>query len=266
MLQVTIAILLLLLLGSGYWIWVLRKKINNEQDKSAEQQQLLVREDRLSEVGSMMGNIAHQWKQPLNNIALLVLNIQNSYRKNQLTMEYLEDKVFAIEDTLEYMSQTIEDFSDYLSPRKAKHNFYINDSVEKAMELTMPTLNKSNIDIIFMAEDEYEFMGRKNELTQVLIILINNARDALIKDKENQDKIIEINLEEVEGKIQLTIQDNGLGVPKHLLDKIFEPYFTTNNDTKGRGLGLYMAKMIVEGLDGTIKTFNNKGAVFELEF
>jgi len=266
MLYLTIAILLLLLLGSGYWIWLLRKEINNEQYKSAEQQQLLVREDRLREVGSMMGNIAHQWKQPLNNIALLVLNIQNSYRKNQLTMEYLENKVFAIEDTLEYMSQTIEDFSDYLSPRKTKHNFYINDSVEKAMELTMPTLNKSKVDIIFLAEDEYEFMGRKNELTQVLIILINNAQDALTKDIENDNKSIEINLEEKDNKIKLTISDNGLGIPKHLLDKIFEPYFTTNNDTKGRGLGLYMAKMIVEGLDGTIRTFNDKGAVFELEF
>jgi len=266
MLLFIIAILFLLLLGSGYWVWVLQKKINSEQNKSAEQQQLLVREDRLSEVGSMMGNIAHQWKQPLNNIALLVLNIQNSYRKNQLTTEYLENKVFAIEDTLEYMSQTIEDFSDYLSPRKTKHNFYINDSIEKAMELTIPTLNKSNVDIIFLAEDEYQFMGRKNELTQVLIILINNAQDALLKDIENQDKVIEINLEEKNNKIQLTVKDNGLGIPKHLLDKIFEPYFTTNNDTKGRGLGLYMAKMIVEGLDGTIKIFNDKGAIFELEF
>jgi C4-dicarboxylate-specific signal transduction histidine kinase len=266
MLQLTIAILFLLLLGAGYWIWLLRKIINNEQNKRAEQQQLLVRDDRLSEMGSMMGNIAHQWKQPLNNIALLVLNIQNSYRKNQLTTEYLEDKVFAIEETLEYMAQTIEDFSDYLSPRKTKNNFYINDSVEKAMELTMPTLNKSRVDIIFMAEDEYKFMGRKNELTQVLIILINNARDALMKDTENQDKTIEINLEEHKEKIQIIVRDNGLGIPKHLLNKIFEPYFTTNNDTKGRGLGLYMAKMIVEGLEGTIKIFNDKGAVFELEF
>jgi len=266
MLQITIIILLLLLLGSGYWIWVLQKKINREQNNSAKQQQLLVREERLSEMGSMMGNIAHQWKQPLNNIALLILNIQNSYRKNQLTMEYLEDKVFAIEDTLEYMSQTIEDFSDYLSPRKKKHHFYINDSVEKAIELTMPTLNESKVDIIFLAEDEYEFIGRKNELTQVLIILINNARDALMKDVENQDKTIEIDLEKIEDKIKLIIKDNGLGIPKHLLEKIFEPYFTTNNDTKGRGLGLYMAKVIIEGLDGTIKVFNNKGAVFELEF
>jgi C4-dicarboxylate-specific signal transduction histidine kinase len=266
MLQLTTAILFLLLLGAGYWIWLLRKIINNEQNKRAEQQQLLVRDDRLSEMGSMMGNIAHQWKQPLNNIALLVLNIQNSYRKNQLTTEYLEDKVFAIEETLEYMAQTIEDFSDYLSPRKTKNNFYINDSVEKAMELTMPTLNKSRVDIIFMAEDEYKFMGRKNELTQVLIILINNARDALMKDTENQDKTIEINLEEHKEKIQIIVRDNGLGIPKHLLNKIFEPYFTTNNDTKGRGLGLYMAKMIVEGLEGTIKIFNDKGAVFELEF
>jgi C4-dicarboxylate-specific signal transduction histidine kinase len=221
--------------------------------------------ERLATIGEMMGNISHQWKQPLNNIALLVLNIDNSFRKGSLTLEYLEDKVDAIEDTIDYMSQTIEDFSDYLNPNREKNRFYISDSVEKAMELTMPSLTKNQIDIIFYAEDEYEFYGRKNELTQVLIILINNAKDALIKDKSNSDKIINIHLEKDEQQIKLSTQDNGLGVPEELIENIFKPYFTTNEPSKGRGLGLYMArKIIIDGFNGTLDVRNSDGAIFEI--
>ena len=221
--------------------------------------------ERLATIGEMMGNISHQWKQPLNNIGLLVLNIDNTFRKGNLTVEYLEDKVDAIEDTIEYMSQTIEDFSDYLNPNRQKNKFYLSDSVEKAMELTMPSLTKSKVDIIFYDEDDYEFYGRKNELTQVLIILINNAKEALVKNSNNRDKMINITLEQIDNNFVLTIQDNGLGVPVELFSKIFEPYFSTNEQTKGRGLGLYMSKKIIEDrFNGKIKVSNNKGAVFSI--
>ena len=221
--------------------------------------------ERLATIGEMMGNISHQWKQPLNNISLLVLNLDNTYRKGNMTLEYLEDKVDAIEDTIEYMSQTIEDFSDYLNPNRQKSKFYLSDSVEKAMELTMPSLTKSHIDIIFYEEDDYEFYGRKNELTQVLIILINNAKDALSKDTNNRSKSINITLEEVDKNFILIIHDNGLGVAPELFKKIFEPYFSTNEQTKGRGLGLYMSKKIIdEGFNGKIEVSNDNGAVFKL--
>ena len=221
--------------------------------------------ERLATIGEMMGNISHQWKQPLNNISLLVLNLDNTYRKGNMTLEYLEDKVDAIEDTIEYMSQTIEDFSDYLNPNRQKSKFYLSDSVEKAMELTMPSLTKSHIDIIFYEEDDYEFYGRKNELTQVLIILINNAKDALSKDTNNRSKSISITLEQMDKNFILIIQDNGLGVAPELFRKIFEPYFSTNEQTKGRGLGLYMSKKIIdEGFNGKIEVSNDNGAVFKL--
>jgi len=222
--------------------------------------------ERLATVGEMMGNISHQWKQPLNNISLLVLNIDNTYRKGNMTLEYMEDKVDAIEETIEYMSQTIEDFSDYLSPKRSKNDFYLNDSIEKAMELTMPTLNKSSVDIILYAEDDYEYFGRKNELTQVLIILINNAREALIKDEKNSDKIITIELEEKSENLFIKIKDNGLGVPSSIKSKIFDAYFSTNENTKGRGLGLYMSKQIVEDrFNGSLWVENHQGAIFTIK-
>ena len=268
--QVILIILFLLLLSCCPWALKERRRaitaLKKERQKGEAQLKLLTREDRLSELGSMMGNIAHQWKQPLNNIALLVLNIQNSHRKNQLTSEYLEDKVFAIEETIEYMSQTIEDFSDYLSPTKEKQTFYLNDSVEKAIELTSPVLNRAKVDIIFLADDDFEYWGQKNELTQLLIILINNAKDALEKDTKNNEKAIEVNLTKEEHALILTVEDNGRGIPAELLEKIWEPYFTTNSDTKGRGLGLYMAKTLIEGLEGTIEVSNRKGACFKLSF
>ena len=221
--------------------------------------------ERLATVGEMMGNISHQWKQPLNNISLLVLNIDNTYRKGNMTLEYMEDKVDAIEETIEYMTQTIEDFSDYLNPKRSKNNFYVSDSIEKAMELTMPSLNKSMVDIVLYTEDEYEYIGRKNELTQVLIILINNAREALIKDINNTQKEIIINLEEDSKNIVLTVQDNGLGVLPEIQKSIFDAYFSTNEDNKGRGLGLYMSKKIIEEqFNGKLNLHNDKGAVFTI--
>ena len=221
--------------------------------------------ERLATVGEMMGNISHQWKQPLNNISLLVLNIDNTYRKGKMTLEYMEDKVDAIEETIEYMTQTVEDFSDYLSPKRNKSNFYVSDSIEKAMELTMPSLNKSKVDIIFYAEDDYEFYGRKNELTQVLIILINNAKEALLKDVRNKQKEIIINLEEDEKNILLSVKDNGLGVPDEIKEEIFKAHFSTNETSKGRGLGLYMSKKIIEEqFKGKLHLHNDEGAVFTI--
>ena len=250
----------------AYWIFMLKRKVQNIIEQYKEKEQLLFRQNRLVAMGEMMGNIAHQWKQPLNNIALLILNIENAHKKNQLSSEYLNNKVYAIEDTIEYMSQTIEDFSDFLSPNKEKHNFYINDSIEKAIELTSPSLIQNNIDIIFLDDDEYKLFGRKSELIQVIMILINNARDALIKDSNNNHKEIIINLSQKEHYIILTIKDNGLGIPTELINKIFTPYFTTNTNEKGRGLGLYMAKTIIESSSGTIDVKNDNGALFQIIF
>ena len=222
--------------------------------------------ERLATVGEMMGNISHQWKQPLNNISLMVLNIDNTYRKGNMTLEYMEDKVDAIEETIEYMTQTIEDFSDYLSPKRNKNNFYVNDSIEKAMELTMPTLNENAVDIILYAEDDYEYFGRKNELTQVLIILINNAKEALVKDEKNLNKQIIIEIEKEHKTLIVKVKDNGLGVPNEIKSKIFDAYFSTNENSKGRGLGLYMSKEIVEArFNGSLGVENSKGAIFTIK-
>jgi signal transduction histidine kinase len=222
--------------------------------------------ERLATVGEMMGNISHQWKQPLNNISLLVLNIDNTYKKGNMTLEYMADKVDAIEETIEYMTQTIEDFSDYLNPKRSKNHFYVNDCIEKAMEITMPTLTKNAIDIVFYAEDDYKYFGQKNELTQVLIILINNAKEALIKDKNNNEKQIIIELEKSTHNLILKIQDNGLGVPDVIQNKIFDAYFSTNGKAKGRGLGLYMSKQIIEErFKSSLSVKNNQGAVFTIK-
>ena len=263
LLYLLISIVFLIL---SYWIIILKKQVYTIKKQYKEKEQIFFQKNRLTTMGEMMGNIAHQWKQPLNNIALLILNIHYAHRKNQLTSEYLNNKVYAIEDTIEYMSQTIEDFSDFLSPNKEKHNFYINDSIEKAIELTMPSLTQSNIDIIFLDNNEYELFGRKSELIQVMMVLINNARDALIKDINNKHKEITINLSREQEYIILSIKDNGLGIPEELINKIFTPYFTTNQNEKGRGLGLSMAKTIIEASFGTIDVKNENGALFQIKF
>jgi len=218
-------------------------------------------------MGEMMSNIGHHWRQPLNNIALLVLNIEKTHKKGKLTQHNLGKKIEEIEDNIEEMSNIIEDFKKYLTPIKNREEFSINYSIEMAIMLISSTLKHHDISINFEADNHYSYYGRKNELTQVLTLILDNAKDALIKDSNNSNRAINITLKKIEKEIIITIQDNGQGVSKDIMHKLFDPYFTTNHKTQGRGLSLYIAKMsILEEFNGVIDVYNSDGgAVFELK-
>jgi C4-dicarboxylate-specific signal transduction histidine kinase len=264
------SILLLILIVVGLYNIVLyresKDKIEEEMQKRLEQERQQFRQNRLRAMGEMMSNIGHHWKQPLNNIAILVLNIEKNYRADKLTQSYLDEKIEAIEDTIEQMSSVVEDFKKYLTPTTKRELFSINYSIEIAIMLVSSTLKSHNIEIKFEADGDYNYYGRKNELTQVLTLIINNAKDALIKNSTNRERTITIKLKKIEEQIRIIIEDSGEGVPQDIIHKLFDPYFTTKHKTQGRGLSLYIAKMIIlEEFNGVIDVYNNSsGAVFEL--
>ena len=253
-------ILLLLL-----FIFFLRRWIEKKVEQRIQEERLMFQQNRLIAMGELMSNISHHWRQPLNNIALLIMNIQKSHQTNNLTNEYFDEKIDDIEHTIEQMSHTLESFTYYLTPTKDNELFSINQSIKTTIQLLSPVFKKNNITINFDSQETYNYLGRKNEFTQVLIIILNNARDALLKESDISNKTISIDITQTDGTIQISIQDNGKGIPPELLHKVFDPYFTTYHKTQGRGLALYIAKMlIIEGFNGDINVLNNNGALFTI--
>jgi len=254
---ILIVLIILLYLGK---IW-----IDKEVKRQIKETHLRFQENRLIAMGELLGNIAHHWKQPLNTISLIALNIQKQSEKKELTPQYLEEKLFDIEDTIEDISKTIEEFSTHLTPIKNRDFFLINQTVKVSIKILSSLLKQYNIEIIFIESEKYEYYGYKNELLQALLIILTNAKDSLVKNKLLQKKEIVIKLSKIEDKINITIKDNSLGILDTHLHRIFDPYFTTAHKTHGKGLGLYIAKMIViERFNGSISAHNEDGAVFNI--
>ena len=195
-------------------------------------------------MGEMIGAIAHQWKQPLNAIALNVqiMELDEECNKNDLN--------FCIENTkkqVEYMAKTIDDFRNFFQPNKTMQRFLLKGAIDNVLELFQKQLEVHNIQVNIENVDVYVF-GYKNELEQVLINLIKNAKDAFDEiDKNN--KYIKI-YTKIDSNVYIFVEDNAGGIKKEIVDKIFTPYFTTKE--KGTGIGLYISKMIIEDMQGEI--------------
>ena len=260
-----ILLLLLLILLISIILFYLRKWLKSEIERQVNIERLHFQQNRLIAMGEMLENISHHWRQPLNNLSLLALNIQKSHQKGELTEAYLEEKIFSIEDTVEEMSQIIESFSDYLCPKKSPESFSVNESINMSINMLSAMLKKHHIHLEFKEKATIHYIGFKNELIQVLLIILKNAKNALLNNKELSDKKISIELIHKNREITISIQDNSLGISEELLDKIFDPYFTTEHKTQGRGLGLYIAKrIIITDFNGNIQVRNNNGARFEI--
>lgn len=238
----------------------LQKTIDEEVKKNEEKTKFIFQHSRLVSMGEMIGNIAHQWRQPLNELSInlftLKENIANTYKFNQI---YEHSK-----SIIKNMSKTIDDFMNFFKSDKKREIFLLKESIDHALFITKRMLTSENIKIKKSNLENVYILGYKSELTQVILNLINNSKDVL-KNLNKSEKIIEIKLNIDKNDIILKIMDNGDGIKEELLSKIFEPYFTTKHPSSGTGLGLYMSKMIIEGMGGSIKAINNKGgACFEI--
>lgn len=227
-------------------------KIKNEIEKRKEQEQILVHQSRLAAMGEMISMIAHQWRQPLNGLGLIVQNIQLQYEFGNLSKEILYDSVLQSNKLIQKMSTTINDFRDFFKPEKKKREVLIYDLISTTYSLLKPSFINHSIDVS-IEPSEVKIYTCENELSQVFLNILSNSKDAFIEN--NIDiRVIQIRVKQSNQKVLIEIDDNAGGIPKKIINKIFEPYFSTKDEKNGTGVGLYMAKVIIE--------HNMKGKLF----
>ncbi|MDD2541971.1 MAG: MASE3 domain-containing protein, partial [Desulfuromonadaceae bacterium] len=210
-----------------------------------ENEQLLLQQSRQAAMGEMIGNIAHQWRQPLNSLGLFTQSIGFFYGTPSFNKEFVDTSIAKSMGIIKHMSKTIDDFRDYFKPEKEKVDFCMTEAVENTLSLLDGSLQSSKIRIEIIEHDRPVINGYQNEFAQVLINILNNARDALI-DGEIADPRVTITISNENGSAVLIIADNAGGIPEEIIYKVFDPYFTTKGPQLGTGIGLFMSKAIGE--------------------
>ncbi|MBF0336633.1 MAG: PAS domain S-box protein [Nitrospirae bacterium] len=241
----------------------LEVRVKQAIDKAQRQQHMLTQQSKMATMGEMIGLIAHQWKQPLNAVALTVMDLKDAYRFGELTREYIEKSVDLITSQTHFMAKTIDDFRDFFKPTKKNARFDVKQAIEELLTMFANIFNKHGIDIQVQAQQDLSLFteGYPNEFKQVILNVLNNSRDAIMHRRSTGDRIygkIEIQLRNSQDRDQLiiAITDNGGGIPEGIMERIFEPYFTTK-ESDGTGIGLYMSKTIIETNMGGNLTVRN---------
>ena len=236
------------------------KMINDEKK---EKEEMLIHQSRLASMGEMLANISHQWRQPLNRIASFIVNMQIHIMDNYEKEKYLLKKLEESQTQLEYMSSTIDDFTNFYKKDKKKELFKASSAIKNAISIIADSLRVKKIELILEIKEDFELNSYPKELAQVILNLIQNAKDAIIQNDIKEGKI-QITIE----KNKILVSDNAKGIKKDILNKIFEPYFTTKEAHKGTGLGLYMSKIILEqNMKAKINIETSKdGSIFILCF
>ena len=246
----------------------LNKKVQEEIEKNREKEQLLMEQSKLASMGEMIGNIAHQWRQPLNALGLTIQKIKVLDNNDNLNSEQIDKITEKSVRLIDKMSNTIDDFMGFFRQDKEKREFDINDVISETITLLDASFKNHYIELnINAALGKIRIYGYKGEFSQVILNLLSNAKDVLI-EKQIEAPKINIDILKENDKIIIKVCDNGGGVATDIIHRIFEPYFTTKEQGKGTGIGLYMSKIIIEeNLDGKLSVKNYEdGACFIIEF
>ncbi|MCB9097056.1 MAG: HAMP domain-containing histidine kinase [Arcobacter sp.] len=245
---------------------ILQQTVNKEILKNDEKNKILFQQNKMAAMGEMIENIAHQWRQPLSVITTAASSIKLKKEYGLLEDKEYEESMNYIIDTANYLSNTIDDFRYYFSPNKSKNLFNSKKLVEKAVSLLNLSFNDNQIEIIKNVED-LEITSFENELLQVIINILNNAQDELIKKEKDEKRYIFIDLFKENDNLKIKIKDNAGGIKEEIKDRIFEPYFTTKHKSKGTGIGLYMCEeIIIKHIKGKIEVSNEKYTYNNNEF
>lgn len=228
--------------------------------EKSKQQEFIIQQSKLAEIGEIFSSIAHQWKSPLVEIATIAQEQFYSLSENmeEKDSQYVNDIMVQVK----YMTNTVDDFQSFIMPSVKETTFNIKEAVEKMMNIINHNIKYNYIDLEIEVEKNANLivLGYKNELMQTLLNVVNNAKQAIVIQRKNknskQDKI-KISIKNIGKYILIEIEDNGGGIPEKYLKKVFDPYFTTKKD--GHGIGLYMAKLIIEDkMNGKIYMENTK--------
>jgi C4-dicarboxylate-specific signal transduction histidine kinase len=242
----------------------LAERVKKEVEMSRQKDFIMMHQSRLAAMGEMIGNIAHQWKQPLNALIFLLYNIQDSYESKQLTEELLEELIEKGDQLIRKMAATVDDFKSFFKPDKQKEEFCVNKIIKESLSLIDAAFKQNNISVQLHEEGQANVLGFANEYSQVILNVLNNAKDAIIAKGVTGE--IQIDVFKEKDFNVLRIKDNGGGIPEKIKNRIFDPYFTTKEEGKGTGIGLYMSKLIIEEhMNGYVEAHNkNGGAEFEI--
>ena len=240
----------------------LEKRVDDELAKRRAQEQILIQQSKLAAMGEMVGMIAHQWRQPLNSLGLLIQDLKDAQEFGELDENYLDGTVSSTMQIVQQMSETIDDFRNFFMQDKEKRSFSVREIIDGVTTVIGASLKNNQVELVVETQEPMEIYGYYHEYMQVVLNIVNNAKDAL-KRSARKDKRIRIEwMKTAEGRSRLIITDNGGGIPADILPKIYDPYFTTKDQGHGTGVGLYMSKMIVERhMNGTLKEENVEGGV-----
>jgi len=217
----------------------------------------LLQQSKMAAMGSMIENIVHQWKQPLSLIAAESSGIKFKNDSGKLETHDIDKSTESINESVQHLAQTIDDFRNFFKEDKYSKNFLITDTFEKVFRLLLSQFLPQNIHLVKNIQD-VSIEGFENELIQVLINILNNARDELIKSKDEQ-KLIFIDVYKNKSFLDIIVKDNAGGISEKIIDKIFDSHFTTKNQGEGTGIGLHMSKVIItEHMHGRIDVCNTK--------
>ncbi|MDX1809101.1 MAG: PAS domain-containing sensor histidine kinase [Sulfurospirillaceae bacterium] len=245
----------------------LEKRVEEEVEKNREKDKFLFQQSRLASMGEMLGNIAHQWRQPLSELSITLYKIKKIFlaTKNNNSDEFMASYNHS-KEVIKKMSKTIEDFRHFFNPNKKVEQFYIKDAIDEMLRIMEATIQRHELKIKVIYNKAAFIDGFLSEFTQVLMNLLNNSKDAFA-NKKIKDRNIEITVD-IDNKANVTISytDDAGGIDEEIIEKIFDPYFTTKHSSAGTGLGLYMSRMIIkDSMNGEISAVNyRKGTKFNL--
>lgn len=234
----------------------LEDRVRFQVEAHREKDKMLIQQSKMAEMGDMLSMIAHQWRQPLNQMSYVLMNIESAHEYNELTKEYLDEKMKEANGLLEFMSTTVDDFKNYFRPDKEKEFVLVSDVIATSANFMQKSLDLSGVELVLEQEGRELTHIYKNEFIQVILNLIKNSKDALVQNKIYKPKITISSTSQKESLV-VTICDNGGGIEEEIIEDIFKPYFSTKDEKQGTGLGLYMSQMIIqEHIGGRLSVSN----------
>ncbi|MDD3008050.1 MAG: ABC transporter substrate-binding protein [Arcobacter sp.] len=239
----------------------LEDRIKKEVEENLKKDRLLSQQQKMVSMGQMIENIAHQWRQPLSLITTNASGMKLKKEMNDLDEEFFYKTLDSILNTSKYLSNTIDDFRYFFKPQKDKEDFYLEKCCKKTLDLLSANFIENRIKIIDNIQN-IKICGYETELIQVLINILNNSKDALLSI-EDEERLIFIDITKENGKAVIRVKDNAGGIEPSIIEKVFQPYFTTKHQHQGTGIGLYMCQEIInKHMDGYIDISNTE---FEYE-
>jgi signal transduction histidine kinase len=240
----------------------LQEKLNKQANEIIQKDKILQEQAKLAAMGEMVGSIAHQWRQPLNSLNINIENLDDDYAEGLVDAEFIDKFIAKQTQTIQFMSRTIDDFRNFFRVEKVKKVFSIKDAIESVLSIQNAQLKNYNISVELSGQD-FKLDAIESEFKQTILNIISNSKDAIIKNQVEHGEIkIAIHNDNI------YISDNAGGIPEEILERIFEPYFTTKEQGEGTGIGLYMSKMIIEkNIGGTLEAKNiENGALLKITF